>query len=127
MPVVCSAIEASDPHSPDLRATRARLGRREVHLVAMQREHPIIELALNASIELGTAYADRVKKKLLEIKTGEELEHAVLTLVSAAKFAEDRKQPKAADKILAIAFTAIEPLKTFSARARQLAEDLTRA
>ncbi len=93
----------------------------------MRREHPIIELALHASIELGTAYADRAKKKLLEIESGEELEHAVLTLISAAKFADDRNQPQAADKILAIAFTTIEPLKGFSARARRLAEDLTRA
>src|SRR5687767_6252847 len=93
----------------------------------MQREHPIVEHALQATIEPGTIYADRVKKRLLEIKSGEELEHAVLTLVSAAKFAEDRDRPDAADKILALAFTAIEPLKRFSASARQLAEDLTRA
>jgi hypothetical protein len=93
----------------------------------MQQEHPIVEQALHATIEPGTIYADKVKKRLLAIESGEELEHAVLTLVSAAKFAEDCERPDAADKILALAFTAIEPLKRFSASARQLAEDLTRA
>jgi hypothetical protein len=93
----------------------------------MTEPHPILEQALNAVEGGGSFYARRVRDRLAAIETGAELQHAVISLASLAKAFEDRGNMDAAELVLDLACTAIEPLKRFEGESRTLAEELTRA
>ena len=90
--------------------------------------HSIVEQALYALADGGAGfYAERVKDRLRTIDDGDELQHAVISLASLAKLLDEHGKIDAADLVLDLACTAIEPLHGFGAESRRLAEDLTRA